>query len=304
MKTLTVFTPTFNRKHTLCRTYYSLCAQTNTDFEWLVIDDGSEDGTKEIVLSWISEEKIPIRYIWKENGGLHTGYNTAYANIETELCVCIDSDDFMPEDAVDKILALWKLHYPKGSRINPLSVITNEEYCGLEGLDYNVKDQLPIGGRFPENKKSLFMYELNHHGDSKTVMRTDLVKKYVPMPVFPGEKNFNPAYLLMQVQDELPMLLLNENLCWVEYQTTDSMSAGIWRQYHNSPNSYAEYRRLEMRMKHNDMRNKFRLAIHYVSSCLLAKDKDWFTNSPEKILTFLAAPVGLGLYLYIIWKNR
>ena len=47
MKTLTVFTPTYNRKHTLPRTYESLCRQTCSDFEWLVIDDGSSDGTRE-----------------------------------------------------------------------------------------------------------------------------------------------------------------------------------------------------------------------------------------------------------------
>lgn len=101
MKTLTVFTPTYNRAHTLGRTYESLLRQTDQDFEWLVIDDGSTDNTRRLVQGWIAEDKIPIRYIHKENGGLYTGYNTAYANIETELCVCIDSDDYMPDDAVE-----------------------------------------------------------------------------------------------------------------------------------------------------------------------------------------------------------
>ena len=83
MKTLTIFTPTYNRVHTLTRTYDSLCRQTCKDFEWLVIDDGSTDNTYELIRGFIEEAIIPIRYIYKENGGLFTGYNTAYANIET-----------------------------------------------------------------------------------------------------------------------------------------------------------------------------------------------------------------------------
>ena len=104
MKTLTVFTPAFNRAHTLVRTYESLCRQTCQDFCWLVVDDGSTDNTRQLVEGWIEEGRIPVRYIYKENGGLHTAYNTAYANIDTELNMCVDSDDFLPDDAVDLIL--------------------------------------------------------------------------------------------------------------------------------------------------------------------------------------------------------
>ena len=87
MKTLTVFTPTYNRAHLLRRLYESLVTQSCQDFEWLVIDDGSTDFTRQLVESFIAEGRIPVRYIYKENGGLYTGYNVAYANIATELCV-------------------------------------------------------------------------------------------------------------------------------------------------------------------------------------------------------------------------
>ena len=109
MATLTVFTPAYNRAHTIWRTYESLCRQTSKDFCWLIIDDGSTDDSRQLIASWIGEEHLTdhfsgqcpggffISYIWKENGGLHTGYNTAYANIDTELCVCIDSDDWIPK---------------------------------------------------------------------------------------------------------------------------------------------------------------------------------------------------------------
>src|SRR5690554_1440544 len=99
-KTITIFTPTFNRAHLLPRLYQSLCSQTSSDFLWLVIDDGSSDGTDELVKEWQEENKIAIEYHFKENGGMHTGHNLAYQVIDTELNVCIDSDDYMPEDAV------------------------------------------------------------------------------------------------------------------------------------------------------------------------------------------------------------
>ena len=296
MKRLTVFTPTYNREHTLMRVYDSLCRQTSTDFEWMVIDDGSTDGTSELVQKFQDEQNLTIHYIYKENGGLYTGYNVAYENIKTELCVCIDSDDYMPDDAVEKILRFWELH---GS----------EKYAGLLGLDYNVASQEVIGGKFPGELREVFFYDLYlkqiHTGDTKPVMRTELMKEVAPQVGFHGEKNFNPVYMMLQVCDRYPLLLLNEVLCNVEYQVgADSMSQAIWRQYINSPKSFAKLRLLEMSLQHNTFRNKFRVCMHYVSSCILSKDKQWLCNSPLKIMTLLASPLGLCFALLVLWKNR
>ncbi len=294
-KTLTVFTPTYNRAHTLGRTYKSLCQQTCQDFEWLIIDDGSTDDTKELCQTFIDEGIIPIRYIYKENGGLHTGYNTAYANITTELNVCIDSDDFMPNDAVEIILTTWK---KRGS----------EKYAGVLGLDFYSDTKEPIGGMFPESMDECFFPNLYlhniHHGDTKQAMRTDLMRTVAPQVGFSGEKNFNPSYMLVQVLDEYPILVVNKNLCFVEYQQGDSMSQGIFRQYINSPKSFAKFRIQQMTLKHNTFANKFRNAIHYVSSCIISHDKNWLKNTPLKTLTLLVAPFGVLLFCYIKLKTR
>lgn len=273
MKTLTVFTPTYNRAHTLERLYRSLCAQTCQDFDWLVIDDGSTDGTAALIRSFIEEGRISIQYIHKENGGLYTGYNTAYANIETELNVCIDSDDTMPVDAVEKILSLWKT---RGA----------DRYCGLLGLDIDMDTGLPIGGRFPEGLTECFFPELYarniHRGDTKQVMRTDLMKKVAPQVGFPGEKNFNPVYMLLQVTDKYPILVVNECFCLVQYQAKDSMSRNIWRQYINSPRSFAKMRRLEMALEHSIFRNRLRCSIHYVAETIIAIIKPSSRESKKK----------------------
>ena len=294
---LTVFTPTYNRAHTLRRVYESLCTQTVREgFEWLVIDDGSTDFTRQLIEGFISEKRIPIRYIKKENGGLHTGYNTAYANIDSELCVCIDSDDFMPDDAVELILKKWD---SEGS----------SKYAGLVGLDYYLDSDTPIGGKLPDDMASCWLNELEtrgiHRGDMKQVMRTELMKEVAPQIGYPGEKNFNPVYMLLQVCDRLPLLVINRNLCYVDYQTgIDSMSERIFLQYLDSPRSFAKLRRLEMTLRHTSAVRRFRVAIHYVSSCIIARDRRWLADSPKKLLTLLAAPAGYLLSRYIRHKAK
>lgn len=292
---LTIFTPTYNRAHTIERTYHSLCRQSCKEFDWLIIDDGSTDNTASIVKAWVAENKIPIRYVYKENGGLYTGYNVAYSLIESELCVCVDSDDYMPDDAVEKIYRCW---IERGG----------EQYAGLIGLDFHL-DGTPIGGYFPTGLDNVWFMDLYikklHLGDVKPVLRTDLMKTVAPMVGFEGEKNFNPAYMMMQVCDRYPILLLNENLCFVDYQTgLDSMSAGIWKQYRNSPHSFQKQRILELQLVHNSWKNRIRVAIHYVASSLIAHDKGWLRKSPKKWITLLVLPMGFMLYLLILYKSR
>ena len=318
MKTLTVFTPAYNRRHTIGRTYDSLCRQTCKDFEWLIIDDGSSDGTRQWVESlgdkvettgqrfdWMGRAidgedhnhftiqlpEFKLTYIYKPNGGLYTGYNVAYATIRTELCVCIDSDDFMPDDAVGKIVTLWK---EKGC----------DKYCGILGLDYDIHTMHPIGGFFPEGLSEVYLHELYlkklHFGDTKQVMRTELMRKVAPQIGFKGEKNFNPIYLLLQICDKFPLVVINENLCIVEYQIgADSMSQGIYKQYVNSPRSFAKMRLQEMTLKHNTLYDRFRSAIHYVSSCIIANERNWLRNATRKDLVVIAAPLGWILSIYV-----
>ena len=258
---LTVFTPTYNRAHTLGRLYESLCAQTCRDFEWLVVDDGSTDGTRALVEGFAAEGQIPVRYVYKENGGLYTGYNTAYAVIDTELNVCIDSDDAMPSDAVEIILRTWR---ERGS----------DRYAGVIGLDVYMDSGEPIGGPFPDDLEECYLLDLFtkriHRGDTKQAMRTDLMKQVAPMIGFPGEKNFNPIYMLLQVCDDFPLLVVNRALCIVEYQQEDSMSRHIFRQYIDSPRSFAKLRRLEMHLKHSTPLNRLRSMLHYAVDCIIA----------------------------------
>ena len=291
MKILTVFTPTFNRANTLVRLYESLCRQTSDAFEWIIIDDGSTDNTEDVVKTWLKEQKFPIRYIKKENGGLHTGYTTAIANMNTELNVCIDSDDYMPDDAVQIIVDTWERE------------CRGKNLAGIIGLDYRL-DKTANGGEFIKEGPFHF-YEIAkfHIGDDKKVCRTDLLKALPPMPVFKGEKNFNPIYYYLQVDAKYKFFVINKNLCFIDYQD-DGMSANLYHQFRNSPHSFAQLRRLYMSMTYFTWIKHFRNAVHYVSSCIFGHEWDMLFTSPRPFTTFLAIPGGLILNIYIRYKTR
>lgn len=297
MKSLTVFTPTYNRASLLERCYRSLQHQTNKDFIWFVIDDGSSDNTKEVVQGWAKEEKsFDIVYFYKENGGLHTAYNMAIANLETELAVCIDSDDYMPENAVELILDFWKKN---GS----------DKYAGITGLDFDANTNQNIGGYYPDNMKSINLIDVlvgrypSVYGDKKHVVRSELYKKVAPMGSFEGEKNFNPHYLHLKISENYDFLILNKNLVYVDYQET-GMTNNMYWQYYNSPNSFAEIRLLYLSFPNLPLRFKLRNCIHYDSSCILAHRKGYISKCPCKIAAALCLPMGFMLSRWIIYQNR
>ena len=201
----------------------------------------------------------------------------------------------MPDNAVELIVNTWR-------------ELGSERYAGIIGLDFYAGADRPIGGRFPEDMAECWFLELSikniHRGDTKQVMRTDLMKSVAPQTGFEGEKYFNPVYMLLQVCDERPLLVLNENLCYVDYQQGDSMSAAIFRQYADSPRSFAKLRLLEMGLRHNTFANRFRSAVHYVASCLLARDGGWLKKTNHKMLVLCAAPFGFVLSILIRGRNR
>lgn len=292
---LTVFTPAYNRADLLTRCYESMCKQTNKNFIWMIVDDGSTDNTREISESWVKNTKdFQVIYIYKENGGLHTAYNTAIANIDTELCVCIDSDDFMPDNAVGLILDFWKKN---GS----------DKYAGIVGLDFNMDGNV-IGDMLPDIKSvnliGLFTGKYNIvNGDRTNVVRTELYKKYAPMKVFKGEKNFNPHYMHLQISEEYDFLVLNENLRFVDYQET-GMSNSMLKQYKSSPNSFAEIRKLYLSFKDTSLKFKIKHSIHFTSSCILAKKTmSSVKDNPYKLLSVIALPFGFVLSLIVRCKG-
>ena len=285
--TLTVFTPTYNRAELLRRSYEALCRQTSKDFCWLIIDDGSTDNTKDVVDSWKRENIIPITYAYKENGGLHTGYNKAIELMNTELCVCIDSDDWMPDNAVEIILSTWH------SR-------DSDNVAGIVGLDYSGNS--PLGGFLPKIKCCHIynlVFKYHHDSDKKIVIRVDLFKQVAPQPTYNGEKNFNPVLMISKIDLEYEWLILNKNLCYVDYQP-EGMANNIFRQYFNSPNSFAALRIENFKFPNTTLLYKIKQYVHLGSSACLAKNLGWLHKAPYPTIAYMLLPVGFILSLYIM----
>lgn len=291
-KTLTIFTPAYNRAHTLHRCYESLRTQSCKDFVWLIIDDGSTDNTADLVKKWQNETNdFEIKYIYKSNGGMHTAHNTAYENIDTELNVCIDSDDCMADDAVKKIIDFWK---ENGS----------DKYAGIVGLDADFDNGI-IGEKFDDSLKSTTLsgyYRNGGKGDKKLVYRTDVINKYPPYPVFEGEKYVSLGYKYLLCDQDYDLLVLNEILCNVEYQE-DGSSMNMYKQYLRNPKGFAFMRKVDM-LYNKTFKENVKTCIHYVSSSIISHNSNFIKESPKKVLTILAIPFGIVLTAYIKIKSN
>lgn len=291
--TLTVFTSTYNRGELLRRGYEALCRQTCKDFCWIIVDDGSVDNTKDLVSSWQNEDcGFDIRYIYKKNGGMYTGYNTAIAVLETELAVCVDSDDYLTDTAIEEIITTWR---SKGS----------DEYAGIIGLDVKADGSI-LGDPFPQQESinlldlAVGRYKINNQ-DRKIVVRSKLYQAVAPMTEFPGEPDFNPHLLHLKISLQYDFIIYNHPLCIVEYQP-DGMTQNVIKHYFRSPNAYRETRLFDMSIPNAPLVFLCKKTIHYISSCILAR-KPCISASPQKFLTILLYPFGWMLSIYIRYKN-
>jgi glycosyltransferase involved in cell wall biosynthesis len=290
--TLTVFTPTYDRAYILHLCYESLARQTSKDFIWLIVDDGSNDNTKELVESWIAEGLVTIRYHYQDNLGMHGAHNAAYELIDTELNVCIDSDDYMSDNAVEQIVSFWQEH-------------GNNQYAGIVGLDATPSGEI-IGTRMPDGVKAAKLNDLyaKHkvRGDKKLVYRSELTRKCPPYPIFPDEKYCPLSYKYVLIDQQYPLLIMNEVLCHVEY-LVDGSSLNMIKQYKRNPRGFSFFRKIAMQYAPS-YKERFRESVHYVSSNLMIRNYNYLPESPCKWTTLWATPIGFMLYLYIQKKNK
>lgn len=288
MKTLTVFTPTYNRSHLLPRVYKNLKSQTSTDFIWMIVDDGSTDDTKSLVEQWQLENRVEIVYIYKINEGMHSGHNVAYQNITTPFNVCIDSDDYMPSHAVEVI-------------VRETDKIKDDlSFCGIIGLDALESGEL-IGTAIPGHLDRVKLNELylvhGVSGDKKLVYKTSYMQKVPPYPIFAGEKFVPLDYKCLLLDQEYDLLPVNEVLVIVEYQD-DGSSKNILKQYRLNPKGFA-FSRISRINYGITLKERFKNAAHLVSSALFINDLSLLRQTEKPFLTALAIPTGILLNIYI-----
>ncbi len=288
MKPITVFTPAYNRAHLLGRLYESLLRQACQDFIWLVVDDGSTDNTRELVAGWQAEGRIEIQYAYKTNGGMHTAHNRAYELMQTELNVCIDSDDWMPDNAVERILAVWARY-----RGDP-------DVVGLIGLDVD-PDGNTIGSSLPADGTRATLDELYQvhgcTGDKKLVYRNEVTARSPRFSEFEGEKLVPLSWLYTQIDQVGKLVTMNEALIVVEYQA-DGSSATVLKQYFQSPLGFRALREVNIRYAIRT-RHRLKNIIHYGFSSLVARDFGFLMHTPTPFWSLVMLPASVGLYVWL-----
>lgn len=207
MKTITVLTPTYNRAKLLKRLYHSLLVQTSLNFTWMIIDDGSDDDTLQIVKSFQQEDKITIIYLKQENGGKHRALNRGIMQIETPLTYIVDSDDFLPKDAIETILQYHEKYRDE------------KKLCGYSFLRC-YEDGRVNTAYFDRNEEIATYRDVringNIGGDKAEVFFTDILKKY-PFPEFEGEKFMPEDTVWMQMSGPYEMVHINKCIYISEY---------------------------------------------------------------------------------------
>lgn len=260
MKTLTVITTTYNRAYCLPRVYNSLLEQDCKDFVWLIVDDGSTDDTKELVQEWIAQDKIEIRYHYKENGGMHTARNAAYVLADTPLNTIIDSDDWMAPGAVGKIVDFWENN-------------KSDDVAGMITLNAAPDGQL-IGTPLPDGVKRCsyrdFWNKYKMSGDKKLVFRSELTKLY-PYPEYPGEKFYPASYKFNLIDRDYDFLLFDCVTCIVD-NNENSMTRDKYAQYKSCPRGFMHYRK-HLIEQHFGFKKTVMSMLHYEMERRIAKEK-------------------------------
>lgn len=228
----TVFTPTYNRAHTLQRVYDSLCCQTYTNFEWLIVDDGSTDNTQEIVRKWIDVKKIKVRYFYQENSGKHVAFNRGVGEAEGELFVPLDSDDTCIPRALERFYERW----------HAIPANTRDAFSGITCLCQDENGNI-VGGQLPndiiDGRFNGVLSKINRTGEMWGFQRTTVLKEY-PFPIFPGEKFVPEGLVWNRIAAKYKTRFINEALRRY-YASNDALSSKMTQIRANSPTATITY---------------------------------------------------------------
>lgn len=290
--TLTIVTPTYNRGELLVRCYQSLLRQTDKDFEWIIVDDGSTDKTEKIVQKFAAD--FSIQYIKKENGGKHTALNKSHPYINGKFAMILDSDDYLIDTAVKQINEAWR-QYENNQIIGIVIFLKGSTpdtpFCKSKDID----EGLPV---------DIMRYKrirCSNSNDCCEVIRSDLLKRY-PFPIFDGEKFLSEGALWNRVSLTHKCIYINKVVYIAEYFADGLTKSGRKLRIHN-PLGGMYTSSLNMNTK-NFTTRRIKNGLLYTCYSFFAgrSIKEISKNNEYKILTWLCMPVGWVLYLY--WKRK
>jgi glycosyltransferase involved in cell wall biosynthesis len=295
--TFTVFTPTYNRAHTLHRVYESLRVQTFRDFEWLICDDGSTDETRSLVQRWQAVADFPIRYLWQENRGKHVAVNHGVGEARGELFLILDSDDACVPHALERFKHHW----------DSIPTPARDRFSGVTALCVDPQGR-PVGGRFPHDPTDSdsieIRYRVKNPGERWGFHRAAVLRQF-PFP-FTHEKTFCPEGLVWTaIARQYKTRYVNEALrIYHTGERRDQLTARGQGPRHATV--VAAWHRCVLNEHFTWFRvaplEFLRSAAHYVRFSLHADGRPpalgTLDSAGRRLLVMLAAPLGFGLYVY------
>lgn len=279
-KSLTIFTPTYNRANFLPKLYQCLSDQTSKDFIWMVIDDGSTDETEPVVQKMIQDGKIAIDYVKKNNGGKYTAYNMAVKRCKTDLIfIAMDSDDLLKPYAVEKIIFDWK-------------TVKNEDVVGMVYMCEDANGKLMLSEYDEEELKkcpSLQAATVNgwFSGEAEYIFKTKYLYNYL-YPERKGETFFNELYSYIQMTGA--MVWHKESIYVRAYQeggiTKNFLSTVI-----KSPLNYADYANTVSKFLPSFLK-KAKYTFYYNTFSSYGGRHSYPSRSYNPIMSYLLLPFG------------
>lgn len=290
---ITVLTPTYNRKEHLEKLYISLCKQTFQDFQWLIIDDGSTDGTGEYIKKLKSNFKI--NYYLKKNGGKHTALNYSHEYIYGDLVCIVDSDDCLIPHALKIILLDWA-KYKYDSKISGLTYLRKQSNGQLAS---------PIFPRDIQISNVIdFRLNLGIKGDCFEIIKANIFKSFI-FPEYPDERFVPEGVLWNYVGSHYNTVYINKIIYLCEYLEKGLTKSGRLLRIENSKGcrdhciSYFEANE-HIRIKKSIL---FKQAIFYAAYSKFSgynkkETLKYFNNKYINNLYFI------GMITYHIWKRK
>lgn len=286
------FNPYFQSGGELQSLWDSLQKQTVKEFEWLVVDDGSIDGTKNLITKLQEKSDFPIRYIYKSNGGKHTALNVGIQTICSELTFIVDSDDCVTDDAVESIL---KIHKKYRSQNN---------ICGYAFLRA-FPDGKVNGKKFDVNEKIGSYIDVRVNGDDTGADKAEVFKthclKEFPFPEYPNEKFLGEDLVWVRMARKYEMVHINKAI-YVGNYLEDGLTNN--RRKHNIASPIGCMHRAEEFME-SDLKTRYRIkgGLQYIVYGRFAGVKivDLIRKSRHKVLATVCTPG--GLFLHSRWSK-
>lgn len=277
---ITICTPTYNRAALLQKLYQSLLGQTNKNFEWIIIDDGSEDNTEELVKSF-DTSTFSIEYYKQENGGKHIALNHGLEKANGEYFFVVDSDDFLGNNAVAECLELVEEVKDK----NNIAGFTFINFSPSHPINFQKYGHLRQVGTH-------FDYEWEFNGELIICFKTKIAKMY-PFPVFSGEKFCRESLIGDRILAKYELLYTDKVLAFGDY-LPDGLTANSWKRMVESPQYSMLFFQEKIGNKRYPQDQKKNFVVHYWKIALSAKG-----------ISFFRKMSGLPLHwsLWYFWKR-